>query len=70
MMDFYGSAILKSHQKHIKALIASVKTVMGMLSEEGCVPARQIAIDDDWSALRFEKHEKNYENGSYLCRYR
>ncbi len=33
-------------------------TVTGMLSDEGYEPVRQIAIDGDWSALRFRKVEK------------
>lgn len=48
----------KKSSKTYKGSDCSRETVMGMLSEEGYEPVRQIAIDDDWSALRFRKPEK------------
>ena len=33
------------------------ESVAGLLAVEGFEPVRQIAIDDDWSALRFRKPE-------------
>lgn len=48
----------KKSSKVYKGSDCSRETVMGMLSEEGYEPVRQIAIDDDWSALRFRKPEK------------
>jgi hypothetical protein len=47
----------KKSSKAYKGSDCSRETVMGMLSEEGYEPVRQIAIDDDWSALRFRKPE-------------
>lgn len=49
----------KKSSKVYKGSDCSRDTVTGMLSEEGYEPVRQIAIDDDWSALRFRKPEKN-----------
>ncbi|MEH7176326.1 DUF3052 domain-containing protein [Neobacillus vireti] len=48
----------KKSSKIYKGSDCSRETVTGMLSEEGYEPVRQIAIDDDWSALRFRKPEK------------
>lgn len=48
----------KKASKVYKGSDCSRDTVTGMLSEEGYEPVRQIAIDDDWSALRFRKPEK------------
>jgi hypothetical protein len=48
----------KKSSKVYKGSDCSRDTVTGMLSEEGYEPVRQIAIDDDWSALRFRKPEK------------
>jgi hypothetical protein len=48
----------KKSSKVYKGSDCSRETVMYMLSEEGYEPVRQIAIDEDWSALRFRKPEK------------
>jgi hypothetical protein len=48
----------KKSSKVYKGSDCSRDTVTGMLSEEGFEPVRQIAIDDDWSALRFRKPDK------------
>jgi hypothetical protein len=48
----------KKTSKVYKGSDCSRDTVTGMLSEEGYEPVRQIAIDEDWSALRFRKPEK------------
>ncbi|NWQ40865.1 DUF3052 domain-containing protein [Bacillus sp. EB106-08-02-XG196] len=48
----------KKSSKTYKGSDCSRETVTGMLSEEGYEPVRQIAIDDDWSALRFRKPGK------------
>jgi hypothetical protein len=48
----------KKSSKIYKGSDCSRDTVTGMLSEEGYEPVRQIAIDEDWSALRFRKPEK------------
>jgi hypothetical protein len=48
----------KKSSKIYKESDCSRNTVTGMLSEEGYEPVRQIAIDVDWSALRFRKQEK------------
>jgi hypothetical protein len=48
----------KKSSKVYKGSDCSRDSVTGMLSEEGYEPVRQIAIDDDWSALRFRKPEK------------
>lgn len=48
----------KKSSKIYKGSDCSRDTVTGMLSEEGFEPVRQIAIDEDWSALRFREPEK------------
>ncbi|MBY0148109.1 DUF3052 domain-containing protein [Neobacillus niacini] len=48
----------KKSSKVYKGSDCSRDSVTAMLSEEGYEPVRQIAIDDDWSALRFRKPEK------------
>ena len=48
----------KKSSNTYKGSDCSRESVTGMLSEEGYEPVRQIAIDDDWSALRFRKPEK------------
>jgi hypothetical protein len=48
----------KKSSKVYKGSDCSRETVMYMLSDEGYEPVRQIAIDDDWSALRFRRTEK------------
>jgi hypothetical protein len=48
----------KKSSKVYKGSDCSRETVMYMLSAEGYEPVRQVAIDDDWSALRFRKPEK------------
>jgi hypothetical protein len=48
----------KKSSKVYKGSDCSRESVAGMLSEEGYEPVRQVAIDDDWSALRFRKPEK------------
>lgn len=48
----------KKSSKTYRGSDCSRDTVTGMLSEEGFEPVRQIAIDEDWSALRFRKPEK------------
>jgi hypothetical protein len=48
----------KKSSKVYRGSDCSRDIVTGMLSEEGYEPVRQIAIDDDWSALRFRKPEK------------
>lgn len=48
----------KKSSKLYKGSDCSRETVTGMLSSEGYEPVRQIAIDDDWSALRFREVEK------------
>jgi hypothetical protein len=58
MMAYYGSVTLRSLPRPIKVLIAAVKVSRVCSFEEGYEPVRQIAIDDDWSALRFRKPEK------------
>lgn len=45
----------KKSSKAYKGSDCSRESVMGMLAEEGYEPVRQVAIDDDWSALRFRK---------------
>jgi len=49
----YPKKSSKAHQNSD----CSRDTVAVMLAEEGYEPVRQIAIDDDWSALRFKKPE-------------
>ncbi len=48
----------KKSSKTYKGSDCSRETVAGMLKEEGFEPVRQIAIDEDWSALRFRRVEK------------
>ncbi|MEH7298911.1 DUF3052 domain-containing protein [Neobacillus drentensis] len=48
----------KKSSKTYKGSDCSRETVMNLLAEEGYEPVRQIAIDEDWSALRFRKPEK------------
>jgi hypothetical protein len=48
----------KKSSKSFKGSDCSRDTVTGMLSEEGFEPVRQIAIDEDWSALRFREPDK------------
>jgi hypothetical protein len=48
----------KKSSKTYKGSDCSRDTVTGMLSAEGFEPVRQIAIDEDWSALRFREPEK------------
>lgn len=45
----------KKSSKAYKGSDCSRETVTGMLADEGYEPVRQIAIDEDWSALRFRK---------------
>jgi hypothetical protein len=47
----------KKSSKTYKGSDCSRDTVTGMLADEGYEPVRQIAIDEDWSALRFRKTE-------------
>ena len=47
----------KKSSKTYKGSDCSRDTVMYLLADEGYEPVRQIAIDDDWSALRFRKEE-------------
>ncbi|MEC1521943.1 DUF3052 domain-containing protein [Neobacillus niacini] len=48
----------KKSSKVYKGSDCSRETVMYMLSDEGFEPVRQVAIDDDWSALRFRSTDK------------
>lgn len=48
----------KKSSKVYKGSDCSRDTVAGLLAAEGYEPVRQIAIDEDWSALRFRKVEK------------
>jgi hypothetical protein len=48
----------KKSSKQYKGSDCSRESVAGMLATEGYEPVRQVAIDDDWSALRFRKPEK------------
>ncbi|MCH6268667.1 DUF3052 domain-containing protein [Neobacillus citreus] len=47
----------KKSSKTYRGSDCSRDTVMYLLADEGYEPVRQIAIDDDWSALRFRKAE-------------
>lgn len=47
----------KKSSKAYKGSDCSRESVTGMLAEEGYEPVRQVAIDEDWSALRFRKTE-------------
>ncbi|MFC4775925.1 DUF3052 domain-containing protein [Paenibacillus sp. GCM10023252] len=48
----------KKSSKLFKKLDCSRETVGVMLAAEGFEPVRQIAIDEDWSALRFKPVEE------------
>ncbi|RFU62442.1 DUF3052 domain-containing protein [Peribacillus glennii] len=48
----------KKSSKAYKGSDCSRETVARLLAEEGYEPVRQVAIDEDWSALRFRKPEK------------
>ncbi|RXJ00432.1 DUF3052 domain-containing protein [Anaerobacillus alkaliphilus] len=48
----------KKSSKTIKGSDCSRDTVATLLAEEGYEPVRQIAVDEDWSALRFRKVEQ------------
>jgi hypothetical protein len=48
----------KKSSKTYKGSDCSRDTVMYLLADEGYEPVRQIAIDEDWSALRFRKVEE------------
>jgi hypothetical protein len=48
----------KKTSKVYKGSDCSRESVAPMLSAEGFEPVRQIAIDEDWSALRFRRTEK------------
>ncbi|MCL6573215.1 MAG: DUF3052 domain-containing protein [Bacillus sp. (in: Bacteria)] len=48
----------KKSSKVYKGSDCSRETVMFLLADEGYEPVRQIAIDEDWSALRFRKPNK------------
>lgn len=48
----------KKSSKTYKGSNCSRDTVMYLLADEGYEPVRQIAIDEDWSALRFRKTGK------------
>jgi hypothetical protein len=48
----------KKSSKVYKGSDCSRESVAPMLSAEGFEPVRQIAIDEDWSALRFRRVEK------------
>jgi hypothetical protein len=48
----------KKSSKVYKGSDCSRESVTVLLVDEGFEPVRQIAIDDDWSALRFRKVEK------------
>ncbi|WP_246943813.1 DUF3052 domain-containing protein [Bacillus pinisoli] len=48
----------KKSSKTYKGSDCSRETVTPLLSEKGFEPVRQVAIDEDWSALRFRPVEK------------
>ncbi|MDQ0220993.1 DUF3052 domain-containing protein [Peribacillus cavernae] len=48
----------KKSSKAFKGSDCSRETVTGLLADEGYEPVRQIAIDEDWSALRFRLVDK------------
>nr|WP_246879996.1 DUF3052 domain-containing protein [Bacillus suaedae] len=48
----------KKSSKKYKGSNCSRETVAGLLADEGFEPVRQIAIDEDWSALRFRPVDK------------
>ncbi|MGG3280643.1 DUF3052 domain-containing protein [Paenibacillus solani] len=47
----------KKSSKTFKNSDCSRESIAGILSDQGYEPVRQIAIDEDWSALRFRKVE-------------
>jgi hypothetical protein len=47
----------KKSSKTYKGSDCSRESVAALLGDEGFEPVRQVAIDDDWSALRFRKPE-------------
>lgn len=47
----------KKNSKVYKGSNCSRETVTGLLASHGYEPVRQVAVDDDWSALRFRKTE-------------
>lgn len=48
----------KKSSKTYKGSDCSRETVMHLLADVGYEPVRQVAIDEDWSALRFRRPEK------------
>lgn len=48
----------KKSSKLYKGSNCSRETVATLLSDEGFEPVRQVAIDEDWSALRFRSVDK------------
>jgi len=48
----------KKSSKVYKGSDCSRDTVAGLLAEENYEPVRQVAIDEDWSALRFRRIDK------------
>lgn len=48
----------KKSSKMYNGSNCSRETVATLLSDEGFEPVRQVAIDDDWSALRFRQVDK------------
>lgn len=48
----------KKSSKLFKGSDCSRDIVAGLLADDGYEPVRQIAIDEDWSALRFRKPER------------
>jgi len=48
----------KKSSKTYKGSDCSRESVAGLLADDGFEPVRQIAIDGDWSALRFRRVEK------------
>lgn len=47
----------KKTSKTYKGSDCSRESVAALLADEGYEPVRQVALDDDWSALRFRKVE-------------
>ncbi len=48
----------KKSSKTYKGSDCSRETVAGILAAEGYEPVRQVAVDEDWSALRFRRPDK------------
>lgn len=48
----------KKSSKTYKGSDCSRESLTGMLSNEGYEPVRQVAIDEDWSALRYRTPDK------------